>query len=157
MRSILILIFISGMLSCAPTNKIPATEAEKQMTVSIDAPNISKNELFTRVNEFMVIHFVDSESVIQYSDKEEGKLMGKYVGEYTRPNGSTNLFKCVMSVDVRDNEIRLKFLRPQYQVDNKYSTLFSFVNLKVTMESVHNEWQELADDMEDYVKVEDSW
>jgi len=55
--------------------------------VQIDEPVIkvytdltdSKDELFVKANDWMIGMFVDASSVIQFSDKEEGVLIGKYL------------------------------------------------------------------------------
>ncbi|WP_107822016.1 DUF4468 domain-containing protein [Mangrovibacterium marinum] len=55
----------------------------QQVTVSkseqvIEVPG-TKDELYVKANEWMVRSFNNAKSVIQFQDKEAGKIMGKYL------------------------------------------------------------------------------
>jgi hypothetical protein len=43
----------------------------------VDTANLSKQEIFKRANEWFALSFKDSKSVISYSDKDAGEIIGK--------------------------------------------------------------------------------
>ena len=63
------------------------TSCMSYQTLSVDKPYVytmtyhgqSKDKLFLKANDWMVSAFNNAESVIQYTDKEEGVIMGKYL------------------------------------------------------------------------------
>ena len=81
MKGLIILSTISLVLqtSCYSTKKIPITFSEP----ITDDVSGTKDELFLKSNLWMVTTFNDARSVIQYSDKAEGVLTGKYLLKYT--------------------------------------------------------------------------
>jgi len=62
----------------------------------------SKNELYIKSNEWMVRNFNNAKSVIQFQDKEAGKIMGKY-----RMNSGPELFSLI-SIIVKDNAVKIE-------------------------------------------------
>jgi len=72
----LILISITILSSCVAYQKI--SYQEPFIKIYEDVPG-DKNQLFLKANEWMVKTFNSAESVIQYSDKEEGVIIGKYL------------------------------------------------------------------------------
>jgi hypothetical protein len=59
----------------------------------------SQDELFVKANDWMVSMFVDASSVIQFSDKKEGVIIGKYL-MHGETKTSTSFFGSA-SVDTR--------------------------------------------------------
>lgn len=63
------------------------TACGTMQTVSIKEPVVKilteleekQDELYVKANDWMISMFVDASSVIQFSDKEEGVLIGKYL------------------------------------------------------------------------------
>lgn len=55
----------------------------------IEVEGKSKDKLFVDANNWMVSVFKSAESVIEFSDKEEGAIIGKYLmgGSASTPNG----------------------------------------------------------------------
>jgi len=75
--SFLILFLVN---SCATTNvSVPLADNYEQI---IEVPGASKEELYSRVNSWFVETFNSAESIIEFQDKEIGKVMGKYVWSY---------------------------------------------------------------------------
>ena len=85
------------------------------------------NELFVIANEWMIDRFNNPESVIEYTDKEEGILAGKYlfhritgVGMNDVPAAATNLF-AVIKIQVKDGATRITISPQTYNnVDSPY-------------------------------------
>ena len=112
-------------------------------TVQIDEPVIkvyadltdSQDELFVKANDWMIGMFVDASSVIQFSDKEEGVLIGKYLmnGETRTSNsifGSASVDTRVyakIDIRVRDNGARISIepLSP-WKYDDSGLTIYDY-------------------------------
>jgi hypothetical protein len=66
-----------------------------------------KNQLFIKANEWMIKTFNNAESVIQYSDKEAGALIGKYLmsgsSDPGYPNRDTRIYAKI-DIRVKDNK-----------------------------------------------------
>ena len=76
--SILILVFFS---SCMTYTMVSAPKSFKQLQVEG-----SKDELYVRANIWMARTFTNSKSVIQFQDKENGVIVGKYLMLSADPN-----------------------------------------------------------------------
>lgn len=79
MKKNLFLISLMGVLllaSCTPT-KILVNFTEP--IIKTFEVNGIKDELFLNANRWMISTFKDARSIIQYSDKAEGTLIGKYL------------------------------------------------------------------------------
>lgn len=94
----------------------------------------SKDELFVKANDWMIGMFVDASSVIQFSDKEEGILIGKYLmnGETRTISsfyGSSIDSRVYAKIDirVRDNRARISIepLSP-WRYDESGLTIFDY-------------------------------
>lgn len=88
--------------SCSTTSKIPLADSYERI---IEVPSLSKDQIYIRANAWFVENFNSAESVIQFQDKEAGKIMGKY--RFKHKSGS--YYKNIISIDVRDNKARIKF------------------------------------------------
>lgn len=64
-------------MSCMTTKIIPVSIPDA-IVKTYDA-NGNKDQLFINSNRWMISVFKDAKSVIQYSDKEAGTLIGKYL------------------------------------------------------------------------------
>jgi len=69
---LLSLIFITACVVYKTVSSEPYSEVFENLPGT-------KDELFVKANEWMVKTFTSAESVIEYSDKEAGALMGKYL------------------------------------------------------------------------------
>lgn len=74
MKKYLILLLL--FTGCAAYQKISYSEPFSK--VYEDLPG-DRNQLFVKANEWMIKTFTSAESVVEFSDKEEGVLMGKYL------------------------------------------------------------------------------
>ena len=72
--------------------------------------NGDQNELFLKSNDWMVSTFGNAESVIQYSDKEEGVIIGKYLlsGRTSSSRYGTTDTRVYAKIDVRVKDNRAK-------------------------------------------------
>ena len=91
-------------------------------TTVIDAPNKTKDELFTMLNNWFVASFNSGKSVIQMTDKEQGVIIAK---GYLSGVGSRIGFSKSVSVgeyiiirlDIKDAKIRLISSIQEYYMD----------------------------------------
>ena len=142
------LLFIS---SCA--SLMPPPEEMKTYEAIINLENMSKDEIFVKSNSWFVEHFVSAESVIQYSDKDAGKIMGKYVlTEYLAL--VPHHFKSLMSIDIKDHKVRVVFKDAQIKVGNGYG--WAEANQLRYFEILQPKWKALAKDLEEYLKNDSS-
>jgi len=112
MKNLIILSVLSiSLTSCYTTKLIPVTFSEP--IVKTYEVNGTKDGLFINANRWMISVFKDAKSVIQYSDKTEGILIGKYLLFYKPAYTSTyygtaeeNVY-AIIEVTVKDGKARL--------------------------------------------------
>ena len=75
MKKFFSIIALFFLYSCVTTQSITAPG---KITETFNIPG-SKNELYIKANQWMVKTFNNAKSVIQFQDKEAGKIMGKYL------------------------------------------------------------------------------
>lgn len=130
-KIILICIIAFGVQSCASYEKV--VTVKEDMSSVYDDLNGTKNQLFLKANEWMVNTFNNAESVIQYSDKDEGAIIGKYLmfGELISvPMGmtvNTRVF-AIIDIRVKDNKARVSIKPAETWTYNPKSgrTIYSF-------------------------------
>jgi len=107
-----ILLVISG---CAALHGPKAPESDKSVERIINLDGKSKDDIYISANSWFVDNFNSAESVIQFQDKEAGKIMGKYTFDVQE---STYFFriKSTLSIDIKDNKARVKIYDPMVAV-----------------------------------------
>lgn len=76
------LIAILLLTGCSPLKVVTDIKYEKP----IEMPGKSKSKLYGMSNEWMVQHFTNAKSVIQFSNLETGTISGKYLMYYSAPD-----------------------------------------------------------------------
>ena len=121
MKKLLLLFAAATMVSCGSSKHFASTPA----TIDITETQFNSADNYVRANEWMVETFNNAESVIQFTDKEEGIVKGKYYitsivpvasGYYVA--GATSKINAIITIRVKDNAAKIT-------VDgtaNKYST-----------------------------------
>ena len=76
-----------------------------------------KNSNFIKANEWMVQSFNNSESVIQFKDKDAGIVKGKYVIKEGYTEASLNViirptYFSIITLRVKDNAVRIEVSAP---------------------------------------------
>lgn len=94
--------------SCASSSKL--TEEENQYQQVIELPSMSNDEIFLETNDWLVSTFKNANSVIEYSDKEKGVIIGKInanlpVGAFSLPTDTT----WKLRIDIKDGKSRFSF------------------------------------------------
>ena len=155
------LLIATCLCSCVSLKPITQTKFEKV----IEVPNVSKTDLYIKVNEWFVKNFISAKSVIQFQDKEEGKIIGKYVTRlpdiYAGINYSYESTQTI-SVDVRDNRIRLTITDPcvSQGTTTTYGISWGSCEKSASDKSqlaMSVKWENLAHSLEEYVNNSSSW
>ncbi|MFD0763013.1 DUF4468 domain-containing protein [Lutibacter aestuarii] len=109
----LLFIFITSftIINCGSlvATKVPAEEFSQEKI--IENLNLKKDKLYVISNDWMVDTFNDAESVIQFTDKEEGIVIGKYLlqGELIIADIITNDTRIFakIKIEVKDNKAKI--------------------------------------------------
>lgn len=115
MRKLLVLLFVTGMLTSCYTTKM-LTLSDTPFVKVYDDVQGTQNELFLKSNEWMIGAFNNAKSVIQHSDKAEGVIIGKYLMLTTSstvvfgsptPIPGTDVY-AIIDIRVKDNKARIE-------------------------------------------------
>lgn len=110
MKKTVFLIFaIITFQSCGTYQKISASDLSKEAIY--DNLNKSQTDLYIIANDWMIDAFNNADSVIQFSDKEEGTIIGKYYlyGNMQTIYGSVidNRIFAKISIQLKDNRAKI--------------------------------------------------
>lgn len=117
----LLLNFLTGILvlqSCNPSlyQPGPSVIIEEPIVNIYEKLSNNQNELYLKANGWMISVFKDARSIIQYSDKTEGTIIGKYLLYSNREYKSQFLYSNMMpdseiyakiDIRVKDNKARI--------------------------------------------------
>ena len=155
-----ILFIVSG---CAALNGPKAPESDKSIENIINLDGKSQDDIYISANGWFVDNFNSAESVIQFQDKEAGKIMGKYIFELQE---STYFFriKSTISIDIKDNKARVKIYDPMVAVvgdalNGIYPEAPSYKS-EITvpvMAKAKIRWSELLADLEKNLNKKSDW
>ena len=145
--------------ACATTPKIPLDDSYERI---FEIQNSSKDKLYTEVNAWFVETFKSAESIIEFQDKEEGRVMGKYVFKARNVN---SYYRTIISVDIKENRVRIKFYDPNILVDPigsapRYKPISSYgTGTRNTFIRNHlsTEWYLLAESLKLKLAESDEW
>lgn len=80
----------------------PIQDRSYQEVIQIDT--MKKNKIYDKSLQWAALGFKSSKAVLQYQDKDEGKIIGQYVVL----NGHCTI-DCTMQIDIKDFKARLSF------------------------------------------------
>lgn len=103
--------------SCATSTTGEKITEPVEYSDVVEVPNVMKDELYKQVNMWCVDAFKSSDSVIQYNDKEEGVIKGKYIDAdllLDNPgNGDEYVnIRSTITLEVKDSKYRVSFSDP---------------------------------------------
>lgn len=109
---IFVIVGIISMQSCAMNQYL--TTQSKSKVINVDGK--TKNELYIRANTWMVEAFTNAESVIQFSDKENGIVTGKYIMTtiITSTTTSHGVYS-IIKIQVKDGAAKITITPESYQ------------------------------------------
>lgn len=121
----------------------------------------SKDELYLNANDWFVSNFTKSDEVIEFRDKEAGKISGKYIWRTDGIRGQRfsnrnvrydALIKSTIFVDIKDEKVRVKLENPLVRgvkfPDNPYKE----IKRKETAKKVLDNWDNVVADLEQALK-----
>ncbi len=127
MKKILLIIITISIVSCAPLSLVQIDPTVENIEV--------KGNIYVSANNWLVESFDSAKSMIQFRDKEEGIITGRYLlktlGEYSQYGDTRNHVYAIIKVQVKDNAARItidpedyktnisKFSKEQYVFDKK--------------------------------------
>jgi len=158
MKRVLFLLLLS-VIGCSTYNAgTPLAQAPEPQIRVIDVPNQSKSDLYLMVNSWFVETFSSSESVIEFRDKEAGRIMGKYVDQVS--DGSYAYYiKSTITVDVKEGKVRVTMSNPKIRIyANKFGYTTGTQNDYYPVSTVEHfqmvivKWALLADDLDAYLE-----
>lgn len=153
--SVLFVLFLllSGCASTIYGKK--ADDSLRSFQKVIDAPGQSKTELYLKANEWAVKNFVKANSVIEFSDKDAGKIMGKFVYEFQDGIYDT-LIRSTVTVESKDGKVRISLEDPNSKIlSSAFGSVLANDFAPVTTESaltqIRAKWDSIAGDFASYL------
>lgn len=126
----------------------------------VDLPNQTKNDLYIKANSWFVHTFTSAESVIEFQDKEAGKIMGNYTFDFG-VGLDIYTIRQTISLDIKDNKIRVIISNPFYKLGRNTLTGLSGSYIPLESEAgisrCYPEWYKLIDSLEVSMKKDTSW
>lgn len=113
MKKILLLtvaVLLFGASKAVSQSKTAEQRVTKMQEV-IEVPNTAKDDIFLKANAWAVKYFVSAGSVIEYSDKDAGTIMGNYIIKYTRNLDSYSSSQAFF-IEARDGRVRITIEDP---------------------------------------------
>mgnify|MGYP000120821397 CR=1 FL=1 len=111
----------------------------------------TKNELYLLANEWMVRRFNNAESVIQFQDKEAGKIVGKY-NLHTISNNSVQYnitipIYCIIDISTKEGAVKIS-IEPTgtWQFDEEGMTIYDY-----SAADAEKDIQDLCNNLKDYL------
>lgn len=156
MKKLLSLLFIFIFVGCAPARFVTTPNPKYETVLSLTGEN---DKLYVKANEWMVQSFLDAKSVIQFQDKDEGIIIGKYLLH-------SYLLSILLKVEidvyalikimVKDNAARITI---ETQTPWKYSKRKDDWNIySYSPEDAQSDINDLIDDFKNFMnKDENNW
>lgn len=154
MKKSVFLVSLLFLITACVTPKMIAIE-QPAVKVITDLEG-NQDDLFVKSNDWMISMFVDASSVIQFSDKEEGVLIGKYLMSGTTKTGysfySSNTVDtrvyAKIDIRVRDNRARIS-IEPMnsWRYDESGLTIYNY-----SKEDFYNDMDKLMLSFENALK-----
>jgi uncharacterized protein YceK len=149
------ILFIALLTGCS-TTKLVTTPKEIYETI-VEVP-ASKSELYIRANEWMIVNFKDARSIIQFQDKEDGTIIGKYLLHFypqaviLSPVPGFEVY-ALIKIMVKDKNAKIA-IEPQNQwhFGTHMLTVYDY-----SPEQAEQDIQNLISDFTSFIRKETNW
>ena len=111
--SLLVVLMVTN--GCGLMSGVKADETLRTMEVIFDYPNKTNDQLYILSNTWFVEYFNSDESNIEFQDKENGKIAGKYTFQHGN-DIYYYMIKQTISIDIKNEKLKLIFLNPVYKI-----------------------------------------
>jgi len=145
MKKLIYIIAFFMLNACVPLKMVNINEPFVKVYDNLDG---TKSELFLKANDWMIKTFIKANSIIEYSDKDEGALIGKYCmnGEEKTDRYGTLDTRIFAKIDIRvkDSKVRLSIEPFPWRYDSTGTTIFKYstVNAMIDMNALANDFQQ---------------
>ncbi len=155
---ILFVSFVLLSLACASTQNISTLPAQYEEIVDITG---TKDSLYTKANLVFVDLFNNAESVLQFSDKQEGIMKGKYVSNITVGTSDYTVYTTV-EVSVKEGKYRINMtLADVVETFNAWTGRntrpHSVAPTDAILTKMNQEWKLLATSFKTKMNKDSSW
>jgi len=157
MKTIYFPIILLFVTSCSSVSKIPLDNSYEKV---IEVQGVSKDKLYVQVNAWFVEAFNSAESVIEFQDKEEGRVMGKY--RFIKSKGADR-YRTIISVEIKENKARIKFYEPVLEIwsnskKNKFISSYGVSSRNWYLSKIFiPQWTLMAQSLESKLNEVDDW
>lgn len=141
MNKLLTMAILIIMTGCAINMQQIEHDTNFQRIYEVEA---SKNEIYTRSLQWLAKTYVDSKEVIEFKDKEAGKIIGRGVNKVVfNPLGISPVYvyiRYTINIDIKENRIRIIFNSfTQRDSNNSPVMVDSYEKLEPQLERLANE------------------
>ncbi len=154
--------FFLGLTSCAsfivPENEDELSTIERV----IEVPEHSQDELYVMTHAWLSEEFRSSGSVINFRDRDSGKIVGDYTYTYYK---LTTPYKTnqTLNISTRDNQIKIKLANPMYTY--REDVVYGIetwssprpVRSAGDLETLRAQWNKFIDGLETFIESETNW
>ena len=157
----MILVSVIILAGCASMMGEKASPEMRNFKKIVEIPGQSKNAIYQKANSWFVETFRSGESVIEYQDKEAGKIMGKYVFSYAEGVYTYDV-KQVIDVAIKNNKVKVEIKKPlirtasglgQSYPNNQYRPL----ETKAGLNKARDEWNQLVSSLKGRLNKNEEW
>ncbi len=157
--SIILAVFM--LSGCGTVMGVKAPPEASSMEKIIDIAKADKDELYIKANTWFVDTFVSAESVIEFQDKEAGKIAGKYTFEYSEGFQRYRV-KQTIDLSIRDNMVRVEIRSPVFRVVHSASrsmphTEYVPLETQAGLNKARTEWNMLINSLEEALRQSYEW
>lgn len=157
----LIVFAMSLLTSCATMMGVKAPVEMRSMEKIVEIPDNSKDELYIKANSWFVETFNSAESVIEFQDKEAGKIMGKYIFSYAEGVYTYNV-KQTVDIAIKDNKVKITISNPMFKATSGMGETYTNTSYRVLetqkgIDRARTEWNTLINSLVEYLKTDSDW
>lgn len=157
MKTIYFPILLLIVTSCSSIPKIPLDDSYEKI---IEVQGVSKDKLYIKTNAWFVEVFNSAESVIEFQDKEEGRVIGKY--RFEERNGADR-YRTIISIEIKENKVRIKFYDPVLEIwshstKNKFISSYGVTSRNWFLSKIFiPQWNLMAESLKSKLNESDDW
>lgn len=122
------------MLSCGSTRQTSYNPDDLQKEDIIYDLKGTQSELYVKAHDWMVKNFVDLESVISFTDKDSGTILGKYLIQGTITHSAYNTIDtriyAYIDIKTKDNSAKIN-VKPTKQVNVYKDSQLEDINFRI--------------------------
>lgn len=138
MNVLVLFLAVFALAGCANLDERPVAENQQVMSAVVDVPDVGKQVLFARAQEWMAISYNNANAVIQSSNIKTGRIIGKGSTTAKFDLGGTSPafwdYGHSVVIDTKDNKARVtfsKFISHESGYRPRYAYLYNPVKASI--------------------------